>query len=220
MSSKYANCLFQKAITDFYSNRFALGLSLAVPFAGLIRENTTDLLYEDFKINFPTKPRPSHTQALRIITNCAGQARDGCSVLGPNKGELLEKNSTSATYKAEANAISNPIWNPITNPLNNPRNSAKWNPINNPRNSAKWNPITNAKWYPINNRKQQLKMADENRIRLEEMLANGDIMELPRCHEDLRIIVDSIVSKFDYILLFMSVYVGYTGVSLATEPFR
>jgi len=52
------------------------------------------------------------------------------------------------------------------------------------------------------------------------MLANGDIMELPRCHEDLRLIVDSIVSKFDYILLLMSVYVGYTGVSLATEPFR
>jgi len=216
MSSKYANCSFQKAITDFYSNRLALGLSLAVPFEGLIRASTTDLLYEDFRIHFPTKPRPSHPQACRIITNCASQAREGCSVRGPNKGELLARNSTSATYIAASNAISNQInnhrndakWNQITN--------AKWNPINNPRNSAKWNPITNAKWSEI----RRLKIADENRIRLEEMLANGDIKDLPRCHEDLRLIVDSIVSKFDYILLLMSVYVGYTGVSLATEPFR
>ena len=44
MSAKYANCSFQKAITDFYSNRLAHGLSLAVPFAGLIRENTTDVI--------------------------------------------------------------------------------------------------------------------------------------------------------------------------------
>ncbi len=200
MSSKYANCSFQKAITDFYSNRLALGLSLAVPFEGLIRASTTDLLYEDFRIHFPTKPRPSHPQAYRIITNCASKAREGCSVRGPNKGEILARNATSATYIAASNAISNPI--------------------NNLRNHAKWNHITNAKWNPINHRKQQLKIADENRIRLEEMLANGDIKDLPRCHEDLRLIVDSIVSKFDYILLRMSVYVGYTGVSLATEPFR
>ena len=95
--SKYANCSFQKAITDFYSNRLALGLSLAVPFAGLIQANTIDLLYEDFKKYFPTKLRPTQTQVLRIIRNCAAQARDGCTVFGPNKGELLGKNSTSAT---------------------------------------------------------------------------------------------------------------------------
>ena len=91
MSTKYANCSFEKAITDFYSNRLAPGLSLAVPFVGLIQANTIDLLYKDFKTNFPTKPRPTQTQVLRIIRNCAAQARDGCTVHGQNKGELLEK---------------------------------------------------------------------------------------------------------------------------------
>jgi len=192
MSTKYANCSFQNAITDFYSNRLARGLSLAVPFAGLIRASTIDMLYEDFIIHFPTKPRPTDTQAQKIISNCAGQARNGCEVNGPNRGNLLEKNSKSATYIADSNA--------------------KWNPINNAIN----NPI----WNPINNRSTQLRIAEENRIRLEEMHANGEIADLPRSHDELRIIVDSVFLEFERILLFNTVYVGYTGVSLAVEPFR
>ena len=86
--------------------------------------------------------------------------------------------------------------------------------------NAIWNPINNAVWNPINTKKIQEKIAEENRIRLAEMFENGDITDLPRCHEDLRILVDDIFSEFDSILLFMTVYVGYTGVSLALEPFR
>jgi len=50
------------------------------------------------------------------------------------------------------------------------------------------------------------------------MLANGEIIDLPRWHDELKIVVDGIFSIFARILLFFSAYVGYTGVSLAVEP--
>ena len=82
---------------------------------------------------------------------------------------------------------------------------------------SKWsNAVLNPVWNPINNQvvneANQDLIVEENRIRLEEMYTNGEILFRQRTTDEIVTVVDNIFTLFSYILLFLSAYIGYTGI--------
>jgi hypothetical protein len=91
--------------------------------------------------------------------------------------------------------------------------SLKYNKKNNPRHNPKNN--------PRNNLKRQLKVAADNYLELMEMFLKGLIPEMPLSDAQIEAVVDGLFltnGKLNDDSI--SIYTGYTGVSLDDEPYR
>ena len=183
---------FSKGVEVFYGGLRDQNLSVAVPLDGKLLDDIEILLPQDFENLFSKVTCRTPAQARKIIRYSAAAARNGISIIGPNKGNFMEVNKSNPVYQTERNKRNNAKWNPINNPLNNPKN----------------------------NKALQDRVAEKNRLKLDEMFENGLIQFKKRTTAEINTIVDGIFLSFTFILVSLAVYIGYTGVSLALEPYR
>jgi len=83
--------------------------------------------------------------------------------------------------------------------------------------NARYNPINN----PKNNAKKQVQVAAENHLILMEMFKNGKIKEKPLNEEEIEEIVDGLFLAQGILNdENIAIYTGYTGCGLKEEPYR